>query len=191
MFEQLWIYMLLLLLLIAISSLLKWTKQMKGQKVSPSQIIRAVSKILIFSLVIVALIFLPMIDQPRIENEVILPVGIFLMILGIILNVFVARELTRIKFHMKGLGTPERLITTGLFSIIRHPSSLGIISIMIGWYLAWGALHCIYFVTPIIVIGIFVENKFEERNLEMSFGDEYRMYKKRVGMYFPRIWRDK
>jgi protein-S-isoprenylcysteine O-methyltransferase Ste14 len=92
---------------------------------------------------------------------------------------------------MKGLGTPEHLITTGLFRIIRHPSSLGVISIMIGWYLAWGALYCIYFVAPIIIIGIFVENKFEEKNLENHFGDEYRLYKKKVGMYFPLIRKNK
>lgn len=189
MVEQLRIYMVLLGLLTAISSFLKWTKETKGQRLSPGQIIGAVSKILILSLVIVALIFLPMIDQPRIENAVILPTGVFLVVLGVILNVFAARQLTRIKFHMRGLGTPDRLITAGLFSTIRHPSSLGIVSIMIGWYLAWGARYCIYFVTPIIVVGIFVENKLEERNLARVFGDEYRVYKKKVGMYFPRIWK--
>lgn len=191
MLEQNWIYILFLFIFLIVSSLLKWTKQIKGKKVSLSRFIRVVIIIVIVSLALVVLISLPLIDQPRIADNSIVPAGILLIVFGIILNVFVARQLTHIKFQMKGLGTPDHLITTGLFSIVRHPSSMGVISIMIGWYLAWGALYCIYFVAPVIVIGIFIENKFEERNLEKKFGDEYRMYKKRVGMYFPLISRDK
>lgn len=191
MFEHKWTYLLIFLLFFIASSFLKWAKQMKGQKINLYQIIRVATIIVIVSLTLVVLISLPLIEQPRITYNIILPVGIFLIVFGIILNIIVSRQLTNLKFHMKGLGTPEHLITTGLFRIIRHPSSLGVISIMIGWYLAWGALYCIYFVAPIIIIGIFVENKFEEKNLENHFGDEYRLYKKKVGMYFPLIRKNK
>jgi len=191
MSKEKWLSILLLLLFVVISSFLKWIKQVRGNKLYLSKIIRAVIKILIGSLAIVILISLPMIDQPQIESEIFLPLGILFIVLGITLNIYSAKELKHIKFQMKGLGIPERLITTGIFSIIRHPSSLGIISIIIGWCFAWRALYCVYLLIPIIVIGVAIENKFEDKQLEKIFGDEYRFYKNRVGMYFPKIMKDK
>lgn len=183
-----WIFILLFLLLIVISSMLKWKKQMADQQVSLFQTVAAFIKILFLSVVIVVFISLPFFDQLGISNKIMLPVGIILVIIGSMLNIFAARELVKIKFQMKGLGIPDRLITKGLFSSVRHPSSLGVVLLLIGWYLIWDALYCIYFLVPLIVIGIYIENKLEEKNLERIFGDEFRAYKKSVGMYFPKIW---
>jgi len=191
MSDEKWISVLLLLLIVVISSFLKWTKQIKVAKLSASQIIAAMIKILIGSLAIVILISLPMINQPQIESKLLLPLGVLFIIFGVSLNIYSAKELKHIKFQMKGLGIPNRLITAGIFNIIRHPSSLGIIGITIGWCFAWRALYCIYFLIPVIVIGVILENKYEERNLEKIFGEEYRFYRKRVGMYFPKIIKDK
>ncbi|MBA4311820.1 MAG: hypothetical protein C0417_04225 [Chlorobiaceae bacterium] len=185
MFEQKWVYILLIFLFIVISSLLKWIRQVKAQKVSLYSIIKAIIIIVIASLALVVLISLPLIEQPRITSDVILPAGILLIIFGFAINILVARQLARIKFKMKGLGIPDQLITSGLFSIVRHPSSIGILGMIIGWYFLWGALYCLYFAVPIIVLVIFIENKLEERNLENNFGEEYKTYKSKVGMYFP------
>jgi protein-S-isoprenylcysteine O-methyltransferase Ste14 len=90
---------------------------------------------------------------------------------------------------MTGLGIPERLVVTGPFAVVRHPSSIGVLFILGGWYLMWRALHCLCWALPVVVIAILVENELEERNLEKAFGDEYRDYKKRVGRYFPKMAR--
>lgn len=187
MFEQIWPYV--LLLSICIAALIVWKTQIKGYKLNRSLTVVAIGRWLILSFVFFGLISLPLINQPRISNQVILPVGTIFVVFGIALMILAIRELTKTKFFMKGIGTPERLITTGPFAIMRHPATAGFISIFIGWSLVWGAIYCLIFIAPIIVVGMVIENIFEERNLEKAFGDEYKVYKKRVGMYFPKIGR--
>jgi len=186
---QKWILIIPLLLFIFItaSSIFKWTHQVKEEKVSVTRFLKTMLIILTLSLAFVTFISLPLIGQPKIKSIAISAGGIILLLFGIIINVAVARQLMKITFHMEGSGTPDRLITNGLFSIIRHPSSLGIIFIFIGWYLAWGAWMCLIFIIPVLVVGIFIENRLEEKNLKKQFGDEYLTYKKKVGMYFPKI----
>ncbi len=189
MLKQEWMHILLLFLLLILVSVLKWRKQMKGQHATLSQVLRHISVIVFISLALVVLIGLPMLHQPRATNIIILRAGVLLILVGALLNILVARQFAHMKFQMTGLGIPDRLVTTGLFGFIRHPSSFGVMCILTGWYMAWRALYCLYFAVPIMLFAIFIENRFEERNLERRFGEEYRAYKKRVGMYFPKTGR--
>ncbi|MHA1676671.1 MAG: methyltransferase family protein [Candidatus Njordarchaeales archaeon] len=81
---------------------------------------------------------------------------------------------------------PERVVTTGVYSIVRHPQYLGGIFAHIGISFLLSALYSLL-VTPLIIAIIYVITKKEETELMREFGEEYNRYKKRVPMLFPRF----
>jgi len=81
---------------------------------------------------------------------------------------------------------PERVVTTGVYSIVRHPQYLGGIFAHIGTSFLLSAL-CSLLVTPLIIAIIYVIAKKEETELIREFGEEYNRYKKRVPMLIPKF----
>lgn len=74
-----------------------------------------------------------------------------------------------------------------LYKLVRHP-------IMLGFIIAFWA-------TPIMTVGhlvfaiattayIFIALQFEERYLVNLFGVKYKQYQQKVGMVFPKKWKD-
>ena len=81
----------------------------------------------------------------------------------------------------KGLTETGGIDTSGILGVIRHP-----------WYTAgvmiiWARpLDMPVLVTNIVLTAyFFVGAALEERRLVEAFGDEYREYQKKVGMFFP------
>lgn len=181
------LYLVVILLVVVASSLVKWRRNTGAETLSRWQIAKAVSLIVGASAALTAVIGLPWLDQPRFGGAVACYVGTALIAVGLYLNALVARALRHVRFAMEGFGTPDRLVITGPFAVIRHPSSVGIFLLTGGWFLAWRAPYCLYTALPIIAVAIAVENELEERNLERVFGDEFRGYKERVGRYVPRF----
>jgi protein-S-isoprenylcysteine O-methyltransferase Ste14 len=140
------------------------------------------------ALVFFVIIYLPLIDQPRISGTAVLPIiGTIVLLFGIILTVLASRELLKIEFHGgKAAALPEKIIKTGPYSIIRHPANLGFMSAFAGWYLGWGGVYSLCLL-PVLITVFLVETIWEERNLEKVFGDEYREYRKEVGAFLPKI----
>ncbi len=71
------------------------------------------------------------------------------------------------------------LVTTGIYSVVRHPvyvfSTVGIAGLLL--YI--GRSHCLWLLAPLIVVQIFLA-RAEERVLSSAFGDEYRRYRDRT-----------
>lgn len=79
---------------------------------------------------------------------------------------------------------PPEFHTPFLYTIVRHPIYLG--AIMVLWAaprMTQGRLLFAAGMTLYILIGI----QFEERDLERTFGDVYRVYKQRVPMLIPSL----
>lgn len=78
---------------------------------------------------------------------------------------------------------PPVLVTRGLYGFLRHPMYLGFV---IGCWatprMTAGHLLFALALTAYIAFGA----RFEERDLERRFGDEYRAYRLRVGGFLPR-----
>jgi len=166
--------------------LITWRTQAKGKQISLPLVGLAIGSTLGRALAFFVAIYLPLIEQPRISDTIFLPViGMILLPFGIVLIFVATRELSKTEFH-GGRGIPGRIVTTGPYSIIRHPANVGFISAFAGWSLVWGAVYSLCLL-PILIIGLVVESFWEEKNLEKVFGDEYREYKKKVGMFFPNI----
>jgi protein-S-isoprenylcysteine O-methyltransferase Ste14 len=83
-------------------------------------------------------------------------------------------------------GTAEeyRLLTDGVFSIVRHPMYLGTWLFFAGLAISTLSLAS---AAVCVVIALFYHrvSKTEERLLEAKFGAEYQEYKKRVPMFLP------
>jgi len=80
----------------------------------------------------------------------------------------------------------EKIVTTGVYSIVRHPQYLGGLSAHVGISFLLSAWYSLLF-TPIMIILIYLISKKEEEELIREFGKEYEDYKKKVPMLTPRI----
>jgi len=103
------------------------------------------------------------------------------------INHFELFGLYQVALNLAGRKNVEgRFKTPALYKLVRHPIYLGFI--------------IAFWATPVMTLGhalfaavttayIFVGIMLEERDLVDMFGDEYRRYRERVGMLFPKISR--
>jgi len=86
----------------------------------------------------------------------------------------------------------NRLATTGLYSLVRHPQYTGLFIGLFGEGIVhWPTLFSVA-LFPIIVLiyGLLARN--EEKRMVAQYGEEYRDYQRRVPMFIPRPgqWRE-
>lgn len=89
------------------------------------------------------------------------------------------------KLTPKAYGT-SRLMTTGIYSLIRHPHNLA--SVLLNLGIAFGFKSSIGLIIALasIVVGYWFTLE-EERLLIEQFGDRYREYKAKVPMFIPKL----
>jgi protein-S-isoprenylcysteine O-methyltransferase Ste14 len=79
------------------------------------------------------------------------------------------------------------LVTTGIYSVIRHPSYLGLLVSSLGWELAFrsgvGVLLAVLTLVP--VVG---RIRAEEALLRSQFGAEYDAYRGRTSLLIPGLY---
>lgn len=83
-----------------------------------------------------------------------------------------------------GLESNETLNTTGLYRYIRHP--LYAFSLLFIWLTPTMSLNTLLLFTALTVY-IILGALYEERKLERTFGDAYRIYKARTAFLIPFI----
>jgi protein-S-isoprenylcysteine O-methyltransferase Ste14 len=132
------------------------------------------------------------------QNEIafhpaVIALGVSCIIAGILLHSWTAKLLgikstvgyTELK--------PEReksnggLITSGPFSVVRHPSYGAHSLILVGTFLITGITAVGIMAIIDLLIAYFVTMELEERELLERFGDQYREYRMKVPKFFPRI----
>jgi protein-S-isoprenylcysteine O-methyltransferase Ste14 len=134
-------------------------------------------------------VVLPFIDQPRIDDlHLRLIIGIPLATLGMIFRIYPLIYFKKMNTR-PDLVTPSKLVTSGPYRIVRHPQYVAGIIFVIGWFVIWGGIYSLYIV-PLLILCIVFQAIIEERYiLEKEFGDAYIEYKKKVGMFLPKIWK--
>jgi protein-S-isoprenylcysteine O-methyltransferase Ste14 len=80
----------------------------------------------------------------------------------------------------------EKLVISSIRSRVRHPIYLGHLCEMIAWSVGTGLVVCYGLTLLAIVAGAFMI-RFEDRELEQRFGQEYREYRRRVPAVVPRF----
>jgi protein-S-isoprenylcysteine O-methyltransferase Ste14 len=79
----------------------------------------------------------------------------------------------------------ERLVTDGVYSVVRHPQYSGIFLIIFGELVHWPTIVTLA-LSPVIVWAYVRLARKEEARLIERFGDQYRLYQQRVSMFIPR-----
>lgn len=80
----------------------------------------------------------------------------------------------------------SELVTTGIYSQIRHPLYFGLLMVFVGYFFVSGTMGALIHLGCLIVylpIGIY----YEEKNLLSLYGKRYREYQAEVPAFFPKI----
>lgn len=83
---------------------------------------------------------------------------------------------------------PTKVITGGVYSVVRHPQYFGALVAHIGMSFLFSALFSLI-VTPVMIAIVFVISKKEEAELIREFGEKYQDYQEKVPMLIPRLRR--
>ena len=81
---------------------------------------------------------------------------------------------------------PGKVITTGLYSRMRHPQYTGAILSHIGITLLLSSFYSLL-VIPLVIIINYILCWKEEKELVREFGEDYEKYQKSVPMFIPRM----
>jgi len=93
--------------------------------------------------------------------------------------------LTEIKPDVK--SGKQGLVTSGPFSVVRHPSYWAHTSILIGFFLITGVISIGAIAIVDLAITYFITTKLEDQELTKRFGQQYEEYQMRVPRLFPRV----
>ena len=78
----------------------------------------------------------------------------------------------------------NKIVTTGVYSIVRHPQYLGGLLAHVGISFLLSAMYSLLS-TPVVIILIFLMSRKEEEELVREFGEEYERYQRTVRMFIP------
>jgi len=114
-----------------------------------------------------------------------------IQILGLVLTsvgyfVFIWSVFVRGKYAVSwAMPENQRLVTSGPYRYVRHPSYLGYFLMFFGFFFLWPNLFTLF---PLVAIpGYFRVTFEEERLLVRRFGDEYVEYQRKTGRFIPRF----
>lgn len=79
----------------------------------------------------------------------------------------------------------RRLATDELYGVVRHPQYAGIVLAVFGQVVHWPTVITVLLFPVIVVVYVRLARKEEQRMTE-RVGEEYRAYRRRVPMFFPR-----
>jgi protein-S-isoprenylcysteine O-methyltransferase Ste14 len=117
--------------------------------------------------------------------------GFILIIIGVIINTWTAKLLgikALIRYYViRPNNEKGNLITSSLFSIVRHPTYLAHTLLWLGFFLLTGFISLGLLALLDFLLTYFFIIPLEEKELVQRFGQEYIDYKKRVPKFFPRL----
>ena len=138
---------------------------------------KGVQRIFVMIFYLLPSLILPLLSQPRLPWPISARIGAGLtpLIAMVAIRVMARRELGAFPV----LRQKANLVTTGIYSRVRHPMYLSNILLAIGWAMLFRGIHallCVPIWTFCYVILIF----FEEKGLAEEHGEEYREYRRKV-----------
>jgi len=115
----------------------------------------------------------------------------YMKILGLIFTsvgyfIFIWSVVVRGRYAVSwAMPEKQRLVTSGPYRHVRHPSYLGYFLMFIGLFFVWPNLFTLF---PLVAIpGYFLVTFEEERLLVQRFTDEYAEYQRKTGRFIPRF----
>lgn len=121
-------------------------------------------------------------------NYLIATAGIIMVLVGLILRWTAIFQLNKAFTVDVAVSSDQELKRDGLYSIVRHPSYLGLLLFMTGEALTMNTLVSFIIVSVPVCLAILYRIYFEEKLLEEFFGDTYRNYKLNTRRIIPFIY---
>jgi protein-S-isoprenylcysteine O-methyltransferase Ste14 len=113
--------------------------------------------------------------------------GVLLYAAGGVLRLAPVFVLGRRFSGLVAIQTEHRLVSSGLYGVIRHPSYLGLFVLMLGWGLAFRS--GVGVVIAVLSLGVLLARiQAEERLLSETFGAEYDAYRARTWRLIPYVY---
>ncbi|MDH5444964.1 MAG: isoprenylcysteine carboxylmethyltransferase family protein [Gammaproteobacteria bacterium] len=83
------------------------------------------------------------------------------------------------------------LVTTGVYSFVRHPQYTGLFLVIVAFLIQWPTLLTVI-MAPILIYAYVRLSRAEERTVASSYSDQYQSYRNRTPMFFPKLreWPD-
>ena len=113
-----------------------------------------------------------------VSNYIRVPIALIVLVISGLL------AWTGLKIVFRETREEPQVITTGVFSIVRHPIYLSSILLYLGFILLSLSLFSTL-VWFIIIIFYYMISRYEEKLLMQRFGSAYEEYKKKVPMLLP------
>jgi protein-S-isoprenylcysteine O-methyltransferase Ste14 len=114
-------------------------------------------------------------------------IGVVLFTLGGVLRLSAVFVLGDRFSGLVAIQPGHRLVTTGLYRRIRHPSYLGMMINSLGWALAFRSGVGIL-LTALMLVPLLARIQAEERFLQSEFGAEYGTYRTRTWRLVPGLY---
>lgn len=125
-----------------------------------------------------------LVDEPL--RTAMLVAGLALMVLGAVVNVLGRRYLKSNWANQINIYEDHWLVTTGPFSLVRHPLYASLIWMFVGGSLVYANLAALLLTLTVFVPMMYVRAKKEDALLGEAFGEQYDAYRQHTGMLFPR-----
>ena len=110
-------------------------------------------------------------------------IATFFILLGAWFGIYGVKETS---LRVSETHRTEKVVTTGVYSIVRHPQYLGGLLAHIGIAFLLSASYSLVF-TPLMIVIVYLISRKEEKELIREFGEGYETYKKKVPMLLPRL----
>lgn len=114
-------------------------------------------------------------------------VGFCMIWAGLVLRIYAITMLSRYFSNPVKIQSDHRLIDTGIYGVIRHPSYTGAIMTIVGTVLWLGATATLPFSVVLIGLAYYHRISQEENLLTQHFGDQYKAYCQKTGSLLPGI----
>lgn len=111
--------------------------------------------------------------------------GLAVMVAGLAIRLYSILHLGRMFTRLVEIAPDHRLVTTGPYRLVRHPSYTGLLIFFLGIGLGLGDWLSALAMVGLPLAGIIYRIEVEERALIAAFGEEYRGYKARVSGLIP------
>jgi protein-S-isoprenylcysteine O-methyltransferase Ste14 len=114
-------------------------------------------------------------------------VAIFLIVSSIIINQVAVRSLGKF-FDRLTIKPEHQLVTTGIYTLVRHPIYLSYILLFAGFCTMLQSSFSLVLLAGVCIVWFGNRIALEEEMLEKEFGDEYKTYQQQTKRLFPFIY---
>jgi protein-S-isoprenylcysteine O-methyltransferase Ste14 len=110
--------------------------------------------------------------------------GLIIFIFGISIRLISRKELKKSFSYMLKVRKDQILITTGIYSYVRHPAYTGDYIAQLGVTMIFSSLYG-FVIMLFLILPFIYRIKIEEKMLISKFGKEYLEYKEKTKIFIP------